>query len=117
MSHYLVFSGRKWQNTFGKQGITWEVAGVFGLSESGDEGAQKACLIGAQKAGVGTCVAIEVFAWGVDLVDAGSVSEIGVELDAIARLERMGEKMLERMSTALPAAQQRELNPGDDNGE
>lgn len=117
MPHFIVFTGRKWQNTFGKSGITWEPAGVFGVEEEGDIGAQKACLIAAQKHGVGTCFAIEGFAWGVDTVDAGAANEIGVELDPIARLERMGQQLGERLAAALPPASQPHLNAGDSHAE
>lgn len=114
MPHYLVFTGRKWQNAIGKSGITWETAGVFGVEETGDEGANKACLIAAQKHGVGTCFAVEGYAWGVDTVDAGSANELGVQLDPMERLERLGAKFTERIMAALPAPAQAELEAGDD---
>lgn len=112
MPHYLVFTGRKWKNVVGDQGISWEVAGVW---EADSE--EQACLIAAQEQGVGTCFAIEGFAWGVDLVDAGRVKKLGVQADAISRLEQMGRDMADRIAAALPAPQQRELNAGDGRGE
>lgn len=114
MPHYLVFTGRKWKNAIGQSGITWEAAGVFGVEEAGDEGANKACLIAAQKHGVGTCFAVEGYAWGVDTVDAGSANELGVQLDPMERLERLGAKLTEQLMTALPAARVTELEAGED---
>lgn len=110
--HYLVFTGRKWRNAVGQQGITWEPAGVW---EAEDQ--EQACLIAAQEQGVGTCFAVAGYAWGVDLVDAGRVKKLGVKEDAITRLERMGRDLGERLAAALPAAQQTQLPKGDDNGE
>lgn len=109
MNWYIVFTGRKWENVVGKSGITWEVAGVWQAASE-----EKACLIAAQKLGVGTCFAIEGYAWGVDLVDAGDVTELGVKLDPITRLERMGSRLGDQLANLLPAAKQQTLNEGDD---
>lgn len=110
--YFLVFTGRKWRNAMGRQGITWEPAGVWDA-----ENMEQACLVAAQETGVGTCFAVSGFAWGVDTVDAGRVTKLGEQLDPIQRLERMGEKMLERMATALPAAPQQSLPEGDSDGD
>lgn len=113
MPYFIVFTGRKWENQLsGRRGITWEVGGVWQADSE-----ENACLKAAQDRGVGTCVAIEGFAWGVDTLDAGSVSELGVPLDPIARLERMGRDLSDRIAAALPAPAQRELNRGDNDGE
>jgi len=112
MPHYLVFAGRKWTNAFGKSGITWEPAGVFTAEDP-----ETACLVAAQKQGVGTCFAMEGYPWGVDTVDAGQVHELGAEVDPITRLERMGANLAEKLAAALPAAKQPELEAGDNGGE
>ena len=110
--YYLVFTGRKWRNAMGKQGITWEPAGVWDA-----ESMEQACLIAAQETGVGTCFAVDGFAWGVDTVDAGQAKKLGEQLDPITRLERMGEKLAKQFGAALPAPQTRELPGGDSDGE
>lgn len=107
--YYLVFTGRKWENVMGKAGITWDVAGVWKAPT-----AEQACLIAAQKLGVGTCFAVKGFAWGVDLVDAGAVEELGVQLDPITRLERMGSRLGDQLANLLPAPKQSTLEAGDD---
>jgi hypothetical protein len=106
--YYLVFTGRKWRNAMGQSGITWEPAGVWDA-----ESMEQACLIACQETGTGTAFAVDGFAWGVDTVDAGRVKKLGETVDPITRLERMGERMLEQMVNALPAAKVHELEEGD----
>jgi hypothetical protein len=111
--YYLVFAGRKWESPFGKKGITWDIAGVF-QSDTGEN----ACLVAAQKLGVGTTFAVKGFAWGVDTVRADDADELGAEVDAITRLERMGRRLEERIGTALTSGQESaQLPAGDDHGE
>lgn len=111
-SYYLVFAGRKWKNVMGEQGISWDIAGVWQARSE-----EQACLIAAQKLGVGTCFAVEGFAWGVDTVDAGEATELGIKADPITRLERMGMRLAEQLSQALPAAKQQTLEEGDNSGD
>lgn len=112
MPHYLVYTGRKWENPFGKKGITWEIAGVYGADSEED-----ACLFAAQQLGAGTCFAVEGYAWGVDTVDAARVNQLGVEADPLTRLERRLTDFGERIANALPAPKQQTLEAGDDDGE
>lgn len=112
MDHYIVFTGRKWKNAVGQTGITWEIAGVWAA-----QSAEDACLIAAQKESRGTCFAIKGFAWGVDTIDAGDVTELGGTVDPITRLERMGKNLGERLERVLaPPSQARELDEGDTDG-
>ena len=110
--YFLVFTGRKWHNSMGKQGMTWEAAGVWDADSQ-----EQACLIAAQETGVGTCFAVEGFAWGVDTVEAGRAKKLGEQLDPITRLERMGQVLSEKIAAALPAAPQQSLPAGDSDGE
>lgn len=107
-----MFTGRKWRNAVGAQGISWDLAGVWQADSE-----EEACLVAAQETGAGTCFAVEGFAWGVDTVDAPRARKLGVPQDAITRLERMGQDLAERIALALPTPQQRELHAGDDDGE
>lgn len=112
-AYFLVFTGRKWRNAMGQQGITWEIAGVWQADNE-----EQACLIAAQEKGVGTCFAVEGFAWGVDTVDAGRVKQLGMPDDPITRLERMGERLSGTLGKVLEASSRQELNRGgDDDGE
>lgn len=110
MNYYLVFGGRKWEGVMGKKGITWEVVGVFRT-----ETPENACLKAAQQHGVGTCFAIEGFAWGVDTLQADEVSELGVELDPISRLERMGRTIEKGLTRALASGGAPQLREGNGN--
>lgn len=107
MEYFLVFTGRKWKNVAGEQGITWDICGVFQA-----EDANTACLVAAQRTGMGTCFAILGTAWGVDTVDQAAVKELGKQVDPMDRLERMG-RMLEQSFTALSAGTQNQLPKGD----
>lgn len=104
--YYLVFTGRKWKNVAGEQGITWDICGVFDADNE-----ETACLVAAQRTGLGTCFAIPGFAWGVDTVDAADVRELGKTADPMDRLERMG-RSLEKSFSALAAATQNQLPQG-----
>jgi hypothetical protein len=111
MPHFLVFAGRKWENVMGRQGITWDIAGIFHAAD-----ADTACLVAAQKQGVGTTFAVEGTAWGVDTVEADDAQELGVKADPLTRLERMG-RNLERRLSALPASTDRQALPAGDDDE
>jgi len=108
MSHYLVFGGRKWKNVMGQQGITWEIAGVFNATDE-----EEACLVAAQKQGVGTCFAVPGYAWGVDTIDAGDVPELGAPVDPMTRLERLGRNLEKSITAAIESGQERQLEAGD----
>lgn len=111
MPHYLVYAGRKWKNVMGQQGITWDIAGVFNAANE-----EEACLVAAQKQSVGTCFAIPGYAWGVDTIDAGDVPELGAPVDPMTRLERMGRRLEQSITTAIESGKDKQLETGDSNG-
>jgi len=110
--YFLVFTGRKWQNAMGKSGMTWEVAGIWDADTE-----EQACLLACQEMGVGTAFAVQGYAWGVDTMRAGQASKLGEQLDPIARLERMGQQLSDRLAAALPAPARQHLEEGDIDGE
>ncbi len=109
MEHYLVFTGRKWKNVMGEEGITWEICGIFKTDT-----ADMACIFAAQRTGAGTCFAIPGTAWGVDTIQADQVEELGARGNAMARLEKVGRSIEQSILSLATTAQQKTLPPGSD---